>query len=440
MTSISVIPGSTATVPVTVRNAGDTVEAYAIEVLGEPGAWATVEPAELTLYPAGSATVEVLFAPPRSARVPAGDRAFGVRVVPAEHPGDTVVQEGVLTVEPFDELATQLQPGSRSGYKQGRYRIETDNAGNITEELVFAAEDATDQLTFAVRPERLTAGNGTRAETRLTARSRRWLWWGAPREFPFTAETRARGGRVLAMEGVFVQRPIISPGLLKLLAALLALLLLLLALWFGLVRPAVQSAAREAVDAEAVAARQAEEEALTTTPPDPAPTASAGPGAGNQGGAGTPGGGDGQGNGNGSGTGTGSGSGNLNGQQFSAAVTFATNPGGSAQRSFTVPDRRTFLLTDFLVDNVQGDEGTLRVTANGVPVVTYALENFRNQDYHSVTPIRIPAGARVSMLVICRRPGTPANARQATQCRESLYLNGVMQTNPRPRTSSTPAG
>ncbi|BCJ56036.1 hypothetical protein Asp14428_75110 [Actinoplanes sp. NBRC 14428] len=430
ITSVSVTPGATATVPVTVRNSSDTVEAYTIEVLGEPGEWATVEPAEITLYPAGSATVTVRFAPPRSARVPAGERPFGVRVVPAEYPDATVVQEGSLVVEPFDELATQLQPGSRTGYKRGRYRIETDNTGNITEELTFAVADGADQLTFALHPEHITAGNGTRTETRLTARSRRWLWWGAPREYPFTAETRSGNGRVLAMEGVLVQRPIISRGLLKLLAALLALLLLLLALWFGLVRPAVRSAAKEAVGAEAVAARKAEEEALTTTPPDPAPTAPGGP----NGGSGTP---------NGSGTpggGTGTGTSTAGGQQFSAAVTFATNGGGSAERSYVVPPRRTFLLTDFLVDNVQGDEGTLRVTANGVPVVTYALENFRNQDYHSVTPIRIPAGARVSMLVICRRPGTPANTRQASQCRESLYLNGVMRTNPRPRTSSTPAG
>lgn len=426
-TSVSVTPGSTATVPVTVRNSSDTVEAYTIEVLGETGEWTTVQPAEITLYPAASATVEVVFAPPRSPRIAAGTRPFGVRVVPAEYPDATVVEEGDLTVEPFSELTTELQPGSRSGYKQGRYRIDTDNLGNAAEELNFAADDASDQLTFALRPSSVVAAGGTRAETRLTARSRQWLWWGAPREFPFTAQVQAPDSRVLSMQGVFVQRPILSRGLLRLLAALLALILLLLALWFGLVRPAVQSAAKEAVDAENVA-RQADEDPIATTPPDPTPTAP-GPSAGA--GNGSPGGGS-QGDGTGTGTGTGTGGGAAGGQQFSAAVTFRTNRAGSAERSYQVPRGRTFLLTDFLVDNVQGDEGTLRVTANGVPVVTYALENFRNQDYHSVTPIRVPSGAEVSMLVVCRTPGTPANADPARQCRESLYLNGVMLTNPSP--------
>ncbi|HWS34215.1 MAG TPA: hypothetical protein VN408_15905 [Actinoplanes sp.] len=433
--TVSVTPGSTATVPVTVRNAGDTVEAYTIQVLGETAAWATVEPAEITLYPAGSATVTVTFAPPRSARHAAGERPFGVRVEPAEFPDATVVQEGLLTLEPFTDLTAHLQPGSRSGYKQARYRIDTDNRGNVTEDLAFTAVDATDQLTFRLRPDHTLAGNGTRTETGLTARSRRWLWWGAPRELPFTAEAGTPDGRILAMEGVFVQRPVVSPLLLKILAALLALLLLLLALWFGLVRPAVESAAKEAVDE--VAVQKAAEQELATTPPDPTPAPGAGSGSGAPGGSGT---GDGSGTPGGTGTGTGTGSGSGQGQQFSASISFRVNPGGSAIREFVVPRGKTFLLTDFLVDNVQGDEGTLRVTANEVPVVNFALENFRNQDYHSVTPIRVPAGASVSMLVVCRRPGTPANTRQATQCRESLYLNGLMVTNPTPRASATPQG
>ncbi|MFI1990108.1 hypothetical protein [Actinoplanes sp. NPDC020271] len=417
--SVSVSPGSTVTVPVTVRNSGDTVEAYRIEVLGEPADWAVTEPAEITLYPAGSETVTVTFAPPRSPRVTAGERPFGVRVVPSEHPDATVVQEGVLTIEPFSEVTAQLQPGSQSGRRQGRYRIDTDNHGNVAEELAFAAADGTDQVTFALRPAALLAANGTRAETRLTVKARRWLWWGPSREFPFTAEVQPAGGRLLAMEGVFVQKPIISAGLLKLLAALLALLLALLALWFGLVRPAVKTAAKEAVDQNTAQQKAAQEAEFATTPPDPTPTPAATGGSGTQGGA--PGAGQ-----QSAGAGAGPG-GNGPGEQFSAAITFRTNKAGSAERSYTVPAKQTFLLTDFLVDNVQGDEGTLRVTANGVPVVTYALENFRNQDYHSVTPIRVPAGAKVSMQVACRTPGTPANATAATQCRESLYLNGLMQ-------------
>ncbi|MEU8050152.1 COG1470 family protein [Micromonospora haikouensis] len=424
-TSVSVAPGGEVEVPVTVRNAGDTVEAYRFEILGVPGEWVTVQPPTLNLYPAGSDTVTVTFRPPRSARVDAGDRPFGVRVVPAEYPDSAVVEEGVLTVEPFSELAAQVQPPSRSGLRGARYRIDTDNLGNVTEQVGLAAAEGTDQVTFALPAEPVTVPNGTRAETPLRVRARRLLWWGAPKEYPFAVELRTSDGRARGLDAVFVQRPIISAGLLKLLAALLALLLALLALWFGLLRPQVETAAREAVEAEQ--ARQvARGEPVPSAAPNPAPTTTP-PGAGTPGG-GTPG----DGSTDGSGVGGPAGAGGLGGEQFSVAITFRTSPNGSAERSYTVPAGKTFLLTDFLVDNVQGDEGTLTVTANQVRVVTYALENFRNQDYHSVTPIRVPARGRVTLTVVCRRPGTPANAPRATTCRESLYLNGILRDNPDP--------
>ncbi|WP_236145561.1 SPFH domain-containing protein [Verrucosispora sp. SN26_14.1] len=114
------------------------------------------------------------------------------------------------------------------------------------------------------------------------------------------------------------------------------------------------------------------------------------------------------------------------GGQFATALTLRTSPGSTASRSYTVPRNRVLLLTDFLVDNPQGDTGTLTITADDVRVVTYGLENFRNQDYHSVTPIRVPAGSRVTLTVECRQPGTPVGAATPGTCQEGLYLNGIL--------------
>jgi hypothetical protein len=410
---LTVVPGGEASVAITVRNSGDTVEAYQLDVVGVPAEWVRIEPAAVNVYPGGSESVTMTFAPPRSARVTAGERPFGVRVVPSEFPDSTVVEEGVLAIEPFTEIAARLRPASRAARRSARYRIDTDNNGNLAQTLGFAAGDGTDQLIFQVRPTFAEVGNGARAETGLRVKSRRWIWWGERREYPFAAEVRPDGRPPHVLDGVFIQKPIISATLLKVLAALLALVLALLALWFGLLRPVVRTAAREAAD-ERSQQRAAQDTEMQTTPPDAAP------------GAAKPSTGAGKGSPADGGTGTGTGTGGTGGQQFSAAISFRTLPNGSAARSFTVPARSTFLLTDFLVDNVQGDEGTLAVTANGVTVVTYALENFRNQDYHSVTPIRVPAGAKVTMTVVCRRAGTPANARPAGTCREGLYLNGLM--------------
>ena len=112
---------------------------------------------------------------------------------------------------------------------------------------------------------------------------------------------------------------------------------------------------------------------------------------------------------------------------LATALSVRTNPGSTASSSYTVSRNRVLLITDFLVDNRQGDSGTLTITANDVRVVTYGLENFRNQDYHSVTPIRVPAGARVTLTVSCRQPGTPVGASAPSTCQEGLYLNGTLR-------------
>jgi hypothetical protein len=378
-----------------------------------PAEWVLVEPATITLYPASTGTVTVTFRPPRASTPPAGDLPFGVRIVPVEYPDAAVLEEGVLSIEAFWDLSAQLRPGSRSGRIGARYRVDTDNRGNVAERLAYAAEDSTRKLALTLRPATAEVPGGAVDETRLRVRVRRLLWWGEPRELPFVARVQRDDSTSISLDGRFVQRPIISAGLLRLLAALLALLLALLALWFGVLRPAVRSTAKEAAD-EAAAERAAQESAAVQTQPAQQPGGGGG-GSSPAGGGGQPGG----------GQSAGAGQAGAGGQ-FSAAISFRTNPNGSAAQSYTVPDGQVFLLTDFLVDNVQGDEGTLVVTANSVRVVSFALENFRNQDYHSVTPIRVPAKAKVTLTVACRKPGTPAGAKQAGSCLESLYLNGIM--------------
>jgi len=81
-----VTPGAETTTTLAVRNDSDIVEAYEFEVLGECAPWTTVEPTRLTLYPATTASVTVLFRPPRSPDVTAGEEPLGIRVMPVERP------------------------------------------------------------------------------------------------------------------------------------------------------------------------------------------------------------------------------------------------------------------------------------------------------------------------------------------------------------------
>src|SRR5688572_12010054 len=125
--SVRLDPGDQVVIPLQIRNNGEIVEGYKIEVVGAPAAWATVEPETVSLYPGSSTTATVSFHPPRSAQVPAGEQQFGVVVTPAEHPDEAVVPEGVIEVLPFLETTAELMPHTSQGSRHGRHQVAVDN-------------------------------------------------------------------------------------------------------------------------------------------------------------------------------------------------------------------------------------------------------------------------------------------------------------------------
>ena len=102
--------------------------------------------------------------------------------------------------------------------------------------------------------------------------------------------------------------------------------------------------------------------------------------------------------------------------------------GGTKSASYTVASGKSFNVTDILVQNPQGDAGTLVVATADGQILSLALEDFRSSDYHFVTPIVIPAGGRATLTVGCREVGRPVKAPVPSQCTESLFLDGTLQS------------
>ncbi|MCD9875121.1 COG1470 family protein [Streptomyces guryensis] len=419
--AVTVAPGDTATTSLTVRNDSDIVEAYSLEVVGDCAGWTTVEPARVSLYPGTSETVTIRLEPPRSAEIRAGEMPLGVRVLPAEHPESVRVLETTVHIEEFRELRTELAPRRRRGWLRGRYRLAVQNQGNTPVQVGFTAGQAGEELGFTFNPAKPKLEPGESTEIGLRVRTGKPVWFGAPVVWPFTVETtddREQDDRPspyetpvrAPLDAEFVQIPIFPKWLLALLAALIALLLL----WFALVRPAVRSAAKDAAD-EAVKAR-------------PTPGAQQTPGDG--GSSVSP---NGQGSGGGSaGTGGDGGSsgggGSAGGQQSSQTIDVQSTSGETKTGTYKVPKGSIFGVTDIVVANFQGDEGVLTITFGDRKITTIAMETFRNQDYHWVTPIKIPEGDSVAIEVTCNKPGTPATGRRAKGCHEVLNVSGVLSS------------
>src|SRR3954451_4466357 len=170
--SVSVVPGSTATCTIRVRNTGAVVDSFALTVLGQPAAWTTVVPAALSLFPGADGTIELHFAPPRTANVGSGAQPFGVRVVGSEDPDNPVVEEGEVELLPFVEVAAKLTPRTSETKRKARHEIILDNKGNAPISVALRASDPDEQLAFDLHDSTVVvpAGQAVHVPLKVAAR------------------------------------------------------------------------------------------------------------------------------------------------------------------------------------------------------------------------------------------------------------------------------
>ncbi|MEA3075215.1 MAG: hypothetical protein QOF60_123 [Actinomycetota bacterium] len=206
--SVAATPGGMATCSVRIRNTGAVVDAFTVTVLGDAATWATVLPAQLSLFPGSDGTVEVQFALPRSASVTAGPVDFAVRVAASEDPDGSVVEEGVLEVAPFTEINAKITPRTSEAKRSARHEVLVDNRGNAPVEVTLAASDPDELLAFEVRPPSLTVGPGETGRAAVKVMAAKGFAKGADKHRPFEVmvTTASPGVPPVRLDGNMVQK------------------------------------------------------------------------------------------------------------------------------------------------------------------------------------------------------------------------------------------
>jgi hypothetical protein len=200
-----------------------------------------------------------------------------------------------------------------------------------------------------------------------------------------------------------LQGPLLPKWLLGLVASLVALAIILGIVWFALFRPQVRSTAQNEVDKQLTA--NGITPVSSTGGAKTGTTGSASSGGSGQTGSGTSAGSAGSGTGGAAGAGAGATS--LGAGGTINKVRQAS--GNGTYLIFAVPNGRTLQVTDLLVENSAGDAGNLTLALNGTPVMQWAMANFRDLDYHWITPTVFGPGSQVQMIVSgCTGACTPA--------------------------------
>jgi uncharacterized membrane protein YgcG len=359
---LSVEPGSEAEAIVRIRNTGTVVDQFTFQIVGDPARWSRAEPATLSLFPGTEEEIRLVFAPPRQSTVVAGPTPFGLKVASKEDPASTFVEEGELAVGEFAGVSAELIPRASRATLYARHKLALDNRGNTPVVAALSAIDDENKLGFRFRAPELRAEPGTAAFTNVAVRPRKQFWRGPAITRPFKVLVEPEGAQPLEVDGSLVQEALLPKWLIPAIAALALLALL----WFALLRPAID----DQVD-EAVAAKVA--------PLDGGNGATDG-GSGNGSGGGNSGS-----SGNGGTSGSGSSGGGGNGPLFDTRLT--VNCPGKKTDSVTIDEDTQLEITDLVLGNPDGTSGTITLKRGDSPLLVERLDNFRDLDFHFVTPI-----------------------------------------------------
>ena len=374
-TTLPVTPGGEAGVEIRVRNSGGVVDQFTLEVVGDAAPWSSAEPPSVSLFPAAEERARIVFRPPRTAQVAAGPMPFGVRVQSREDPAGSVVEEGVLEVEPFTDTFAELIPRTSRGGRGASHDLALDNRGNTRLNATLSADDPDRLLKFDLRPPSLVADPGTAAFARVGVRPRRTFWRGPPKSRPFHVRLEAADGPPMSVDGTLLQESLLPPWLLKAVAAAIGLLILAAILWLAFLQPTIEATAREH-------AEDAIDERL------------------------------GQGDGA-DGTDDGSSSGASPGDD----PTIPPLAGGAVPRdgrlapesTLSADSDTTLFLTDLIFSNPDPSAvGDIRLQRDGEDILVLQLENFRDIDFHFVTPLVVTAAQTVTL--VCDSPPCPDGA------------------------------
>jgi hypothetical protein len=451
-TALVVQPGESVSTELRVRNTGEVVDQFSFQPLGDAAPWITVEPATVRLFPDTDALVTVTIAPPRDSSSTPGVATWAIKAVPKEDPVGAAVGEGTVEVGTFVDLGAELQPATGRSRFTGKFETAIDNRGNLAVPVRINGNDAEHALEFDIKPPQVDSQPGSAHFAKVRIKPVRRIWNGQPKAHPFqiVVEPQARVTEAapadgddattpvsaphapIILNGNLLQEPVLPKWLWKAVVALIALLLLLFILWKTLLKPTVESAARDVAIEEvapvssAVAAIAPEVSEAATQASEAAGAAEEAAGAAEEAAGAAE---DAAAAGGGDGGGGGGALGNVFNEtteptNFRLSVGADVGQTNNAQGA-PVGANQTFALTDLILQNPSGDQGNIRVLINGVPILESALQNFRDLDFHFVAPYVVPAGQNVSIEVDCSATQIPD---PVAPCADAVSFSGFTTT------------
>jgi hypothetical protein len=303
-----------------------------------------------------------------------------------EDPNGSTVAEGTLDIEPFMAPSAELIPRTSHGSGAGRHDLALDNRGNLPLEAALEGIDPDRLVSFLFDPPKLSVEPGVAGFAKMLVKPVKRFWRGPAKTRSFQVAIRpdVANAEPVVVDGTFLQTSILPWWFTRALIALIALLIAAILLWVFVLQPSIKSTAAETLVEFGFS-------------PKPGSPADGGP---------------------------------KPGSSATPAPTGAITPPGEG--TTTQVDGRldtgtnavsvsagTLFITDLVFSNPTGASGDLtlqRTTSTATtPLFVLRLDNFRDLDFHFVTPIAIHAGETLALVAGC------------ADCAPAVFYSGYVQ-------------
>ncbi len=190
---LTIEPGTTVQLTVTVTNGGDSADHLAFDVEGIDVEWYALPVPSILVEAGQTGSARILLKAPRSSECPAGTYPFIIRVRGMES-GDNGLQQGTMVVKPFSSLLLEVNPKrSYSTYFSpvDTREVSIGNLGNHAETLDLHASDPEDACGYEFDQERVTVEPGHTETVQLSIEPRVRPILGSTCLYGFTVTARS---------------------------------------------------------------------------------------------------------------------------------------------------------------------------------------------------------------------------------------------------------
>ena len=250
-------PGVPTLLGVVVTNSSEVIAGYVLRVLGADPSWVDIEDPSPRLFPGESVSVGLTLTLPEG--VPAGERRVSIQVRDVTDEAAIAIEDVTLDVPARPRTTVRLEPATVTAGKVAAFAALVHNEGNTVQHGRLVAQDPEARTTYTFLPVDFSLAPGQSASVAMEARAKR-PFVGDPLLRPFELRLAGPGAPPAdappAAAGVFVQKPLLSRGIVGLLGLLLAITVFAVVISIALGSVAGRSAADRQLALQVAQARE----------------------------------------------------------------------------------------------------------------------------------------------------------------------------------------